>query len=169
MTQMTLAARNLLAQDTALTPLLGRSVTWSTWIFEDNPQGVRVENTQKCLIVVGEDRGYTSPNEHNTMRFPRLIIDIWADPTRNEDRSVKVNDAKDKIEAIAKLVNNHFHTVDPGTPQGNIRQWGTAEQIAAKTGVYVAGSVRREELSFSPIKDSEGSFMGRLIYGVNLI
>lgn len=167
MTSLSLAARNQLAQDTELTALLGKSLTWDTWIFDERPIGVKIENTQKCLIVVNEEDQADSPNEHNTLLFPSLVVDVWADPTRNDDKSVRVYDAKNKIEAISRLVNRHFHTVDMGTPQGGPLIWGTAEEVAEKTGVVVAASARRSGPTYSPVRDSDGSFMGRLVYAVH--
>lgn len=167
MTRLSLAARNRLAQDASLRALLGRSVSWSTWIFDENPVGVHVENTSRCLIVVSEDDEWTSPNPHNTMRFPQLLVDIWADPTRNPDRSVQRFDAKDKIEEIQALVDKHFHLPDPGTRFGVPHIWGTAEQEATKTGLVIAGSERRSTQT-SPISDSEGSWMRRITYAVNV-
>lgn len=167
MTALTLAARNQLAQDTALTALLGKSALWDTWIFDERPIGVKIENTQKCLIVVNEEDQADAPNDHNTLLFPSMIVDVWADPTRNDDKSVKVYDAKNKIEAITRLIDRHFHTVDMGTPEGGVLIWGTAEQVTAKTGVVVAASARRSGPTYSPVRDSEGSFMGRLNYAVH--
>jgi hypothetical protein len=169
MTQLSLGIRNLLSQDTALRSLLGRSVSWDTWIFSDDPVGVKVEGTQKCLIVVTENGTWSPPNSYNTQRFPRVFVDIWADPTRNSNGSVKISDAKDKIEVIVKRVNSHLHTVDQARPNGMPLIWGTAEQIADKTGVVVNGSQQLDGPDYSPIRDSAGSFMGRLTYGVNAI
>lgn len=167
MTALSMAARNLLAQDADLRPLLGRSVSWDTWIFSDDPVGVHIENTQKCLIVITENGTHAAPNEHNNARFPKLFVDIWADPTRNADLSVKKKDAKDKIEIILKQINKSLHTVHLSRPAGELIIWGTAEQIATKTGVPILGSKFLTGPDYSPVRDSEGSFMGRVTYGVN--
>lgn len=167
MTQLTLAIRNLLAQDAELRALLGKSASWDTWIFSEELIGVKVEGTQKCLIVVAEDDTWTSPNEHNTMRFPQVFVDIWADPTRNANKSIRQFDAKDKIEAIQPLIDRHLHLVDGANSEGKPRIWGTEEQIANKTGIVVTGSQRLNGPRYSPIRDSEGSWMGRFTYGIN--
>lgn len=169
MTKLSLGIRNFLAQDTALKALLGRSQSWDTWIFSDDPVGVKVESTQKCLIVITENGLWTPPNAYNTQRFPRIFVDVWADPTRNTNGSVKISDAKDKIEAIVAVVDSHLHTVDLARPDGMPWIWGTAEQISNKTGVVVSGSQHLDGPDYSPIRDSEGSFMGRVTYGVNVV
>lgn len=169
MTSLSLNVRNQLARRVSLTALLGSSAHWTTWIFDQRPIGIKVENTQKCMIVVNEFRPFTSPNEHNTMRFPQITIDIWADPTRNSNLSVKTYDADNKIEAIAKEVDAVMHTVDRGTPSGMPIIWGTQAQELAKTGSVIAGSERLDGPDYSDVKDSEGTRMGRLIYGVHLV
>lgn len=167
MTELSLAVRNLLAQDAGLKALLGKSQSWDTWIFDEKPVNVKVENTGKCLIVVNEEGQWTTPNAHNTMKFPTLLIDIWADPTRNADKSVNRFDAKKKIEDIQNFVDKYLHLVDPGDSNGNPRIWGTSGQMADKTGVVVTGSQRLNGPIFSPIRDAEEAYMGRLTYGVN--
>lgn len=176
MTALTYAARNLLAQDTELTALLGRSLNWPTWIFADKPF-VKIENSQRVLIVITQGDPWAPPNPHNTQTFPLLNVDVWADPTRNADKSVKEYDADDKIEAVVKHLNKHFHTVNVGVPydapaylgtRGMPRIWGTAEQIAEKTGVVVTGSQRLDGPSLSDMRESEGTRMGRMQYGVNV-
>lgn len=168
MTTLSLAVRNLLAQDEGLKALLGRSASWDTWIFDQKPVNVKIENTSKCFIVINESGTWAPPNLHNTMLFPRLIIDVWADPTRNANKTVQKFDAQNKVGAIQKFLDKHLHTVDPGTPSGEVRIWGTEEEIAAKTGVVVTGSQRLTGPDFSPIRDSEGSVMGSYTYGVNV-
>lgn len=167
MTKLSLDARNFLAQDTALRALLGRSASWDTWIFSDKPVGVKVEGTQKCLIVINENGGHAAPNEHNTMRFPLMIVDVWADPTRNADGSVKQDDAKDKIEVIFARLKKHFHTVHLSRPNGLPYIWGTDAQITQKTGSIVLGSIQLDEPDYSPVLDGNGAWMGRVRYGVN--
>lgn len=168
MTDLSLALRNYLAQDAELRALLGRSVSWDTWIFDESPLNVKVEGTSKCLIVINEQGTWTSPNGHNTMRFPQLIVDVWADPTRNADRSVQKLDAKTKIQDIQTVLDRHLHLTDPATSAGMPYIWGTAAQVAGKTGVVITGSHRSSGPNFSPIRDSEGSWMGQLTYDVNV-
>ena len=169
MTTLSLNVRNQLARRQSLTDLLGSSRSWSTWIFDQKPVGVKIEGTSRCMIVVNEFRPYTSPNPHNTMTFPQITIDIWADPTRNPDKSVKTWDADTKIEAIVKEVKAVMHTVDLGASNGSLIIWGTAPQVAQKTGSIIAGSTLRDGPDYSDVKDSEGSRMGRLLFDVNVV
>lgn len=168
MTVLSVAIRNYLAQDEDLKRLLGRSESWDTWIFSDHPQQVTIENNGRCLVVVTEDDQWASPNQHNTMDFPQVFVDIWADSTRNSDRSVQVFDAKDKILKIKPLIDRHLHLVNLSNPEGLPYMWGTADEILNKTGVIVAGSQRISGPKLSPVLDSPGAWMGRITYGINL-
>lgn len=173
MTTLTLAIRNELARIPGLTALLAKSASWDTWIFDERPVKAAIEGSQKCMIVVSSDRPYAGANDHNTLRFPQVHIDVWADPTRDatkENKPVKIYDAKSKIERIFPFVDKFLHRVDSGTPSGNLLIWGTAAEVASKTGVVVSGSQRISgDIEFSPVRDSEGTMMGRITYGVNLL
>lgn len=167
MTALSLAARNYLAAQPDVIALLGGDTTWSTWIFEDSPR-VLVENSGSVMIVVSEDGGWAGANEYNTARFPRLLIDIWADPTRNPDGSVRKKDAKKKIDAVYKAVDKCLHLVHKSLPGGLSIQWGTAEQMAERTGLRIDGSVRSGEPSYDPTFDNEGGYMARVVYNVSI-
>lgn len=168
MTELSLAARNFLAQDERVTSLLGRSASWDTWIFSEVPYA-KIENTQRCLVVISEGPPWTDMNPHNRLYFPTLRVDIWADPTRNpSDNSVRIEDAKDKAIEVMRAIDWSMHLVDPGRPSdGMPYMWGTAEQISQKTGIVVTGSFKDSGPEFSPIKDSPGSWMARVVYAVN--
>ncbi len=169
MSALTLAIRNTLAQDSGLTALLASSPTVGTWIFDTRPLGARFEQNSKCLIVISEeDEDWTSPNQHNTMTFPQVHVDIWADPDRNADKSIRKWNAQDKIKAIQPFIDRWLHLVDPGTSEGLPYVFGTATEMADKTGVVIVSSERRRGPVFSPISNAEGAFMGRISYGIML-
>jgi hypothetical protein len=117
-------------------------------------------------------------NSHNNMQFPRLFVDIWADPTRLIDNSPETWDADDKIEKLIPLLDRHFHTanldVSPyvnviyGRP-GDPRIWGTADQIEHRTGQIILGSERAQGPDYSDVRDGNGARMARLIYNVSKI
>lgn len=171
MTVLSLAVRNTLAQDEALKTLLGKSVTWDTWIFDERPVNVTVEKTSKCMIVVNEIRPWTQSNDHNSMTFPTIVIDIWADPTRNTgaDKSVRLFDAKAKIKLIEKYVDKHLKTIDMADRFGLPIIWGTPAQIANKTGVVIAASQKLTGPDFEPVNGTDGAWMASYTYGVNQV
>lgn len=165
MTQLSLAVRNTLAQDPAVTALVAHSASWDTWIFDEKPIGARFENNGTCLIVINEVGTWTDANEHNRLYFPLLQVDIWADPDRRADKTILRDNARQKILTIQRAIDRTLHTVT-GSPQGWY-VWGTAAEIANRTGVFVAGSKRRSGPDFSDIDNTEKAVMGRYTYGVN--
>ncbi len=169
MTALSLAVQRTLARDTALTSLLAKSTILGPWVFDEKPTGAKIEGTQKCLIVINEGPQWTSPNTHNTLKFPTLYVDIWADPTRNDDGSVRVENAKNKIENIQKQVDRILNRMDSGTDAGGLIIFGTAAQVSTKSGVAVASSKRMAGPVYSEVTDSLGSWMGRLTYSIQLL
>lgn len=167
MTRLTYAMTQELLKDPRITDYMGGSVTFPNWIF-DTKNYAKVEGSQKGMIVIVQDGAYTAPNDHNTMRFPRIYVDVWVDPTRNADKSVKRDDADERIERIHQLISEHFHTVSMNLG-GMPLVWGSEADIAAGKGVYVGGSIRQDEPSYADIANGDGGRMGTVIYGVNLL
>lgn len=177
MSALSLAATRLLLQDDAVLALVGNSDDdgLGPWIADQTPFFL-IENSQRVGVVINEADEWDAPNPHNSQQFPRLQVDIWADPTRNWDNSVARYDADDKIDAVQRLIEVHFHTKNLDVPSdapewwgavGYPRVWGNAEQIAHRSGITIFGSERQVGTLTSPIADVEGGRMRRLRYGVN--
>lgn len=166
---LALDARNWLAQQPSVTALLGSDDIWDTWIFSGEPQR-RIENTQRCAIVIFVDDAWSPANAHNTLSFPRLVVDVWADPTRdNVSKAIKKQDAKAKVHSVYKAVDKFLHTVNMDNGQGGVIQWGSPSDLAADRASRIISSARLDGFpSFSPVKDGNGAWMGRVRYGVTL-
>lgn len=163
--RLTLSIRNYLAQQPEVRELLGSDKTWDTWIFADKPY-VKIENTGKAMIVIQIDGGWSAPNDHNTMKFPRVFVDVWADPDRNPDGSVKKPNADDKIAKVHDAVMRYLHTVNMNR-NGKPLVWGTKQQMDTYTGVVVAGSAKQNEPEYSDVRDGNGARMASSRYGIN--
>ena len=150
------------------------------WVFDTMPYANIEKKSHQALIVITHDGTWQSPNEHNTARFVRINVDIWASPTRQADGTVIRNDADDLIEEVMEAIRPYLHTVNPSVPgnsttdpvlpylgkPGQPRIWGTASQIAAGTGVLVIGSQALNEPTFNDVKDGNGARMARYSFGV---
>lgn len=164
--RLTLSVRNHLAQKPSVTALLGKNATWDTWIFADKPY-VKIENTAAAMIVIALGNGWTDANDHNTLWFPSIIVDVWADPDRNPDKSVKAFNADDKIMGVHRAVAQYLHLVDLGN-KGMPLSWGTPEQEADNSGALISGSTRaRGYIDFSDQRDNPGGRMGSVTYNIN--
>lgn len=173
MTAFTLAARNLLVQDPDIRANVGSSPHWATWVFEDHPM-VLLEYSQTCLIVISENGTWSAMESGFNVRYPLFRVDVWADPTRNPDNTVKAYDATDKIEAIFPFLQRHFHPTNTGVPPdapafmgspGGMRRWGTPEQMVVGKGVTLLNCELRAGPIYSDITDVDGGVMGRFEYG----
>ncbi len=138
-------------------PYIGEDAAWDMgWIF-DAKLRVTLENTQLCAIVVNYGGGWSPPNIHNTMRFPQVVVDIWADPTRNSDHSVKYDDARAKAFRVYEAVYKVMHTVNRSLPAGTSIHWGD-ERIVSSEALA--------EPDITPVSDGNGAYMLRARFGI---
>jgi hypothetical protein len=184
---VTLAARNTIVQipdvqDMVASGQIGKSTNWMDgWVFDTRPYAAIEKWSNKALLVVSDSGTWQTPNPHNTNRFPAIYIDVWASPTRNDDGSVKMDDAEDLIEKIMAALMPVFHTVNVDVPgrtgaplvpylgrPGYVRRWGTAAEIASGKGVQVLHSELLGEPVYSPVEDGNGALMSRCRFGLSI-
>lgn len=187
MIRITRALRNMLVQTPEIQSrvqdkTIGSDATWATgWVFADMPEANIEKRSHQALIVVSYDGQWQEPNAHNTARFPRILLDIWASPTRQPGGSPRQPDADLLIEEIFEDIRPYIHTIQPSVPgnrdldqtkpylgrPGNPRIWGTFAEIATATGVLVMSSQQVSEPTFFDVKDGNGARMGRYVLGVH--
>lgn len=56
-------------------------------IFQYRPWAT-IEGTSTTCAVLTSDGGWAGANLHNTLRFPRLTLNLWCDPIRDSSRNV---------------------------------------------------------------------------------
>jgi hypothetical protein len=166
MTKLVYAVRNMLVQHTEVTSLLGIDDLDDPMIYAYSPEAT-IENTGKSMIVINVESGWGA-NDHNTARFPTLVIDIWSDPTRNADLSVQKKDASLKAEAVYEAIDKLLHLVDKSVPGGGAVYWGTATEIANKTGIRINSSARQNEPMERPAFDNQGAVVWTVRYDVSI-
>jgi hypothetical protein len=148
------AARTHLAAQTALTALLGSDSVYATWIFQWEPY-VDFEGTSKVGVVLVARGGWTSRAFHNTASFPRLVVQIFADPTRDANRNVISLDARDKAWKVLEALDRSLHR-----PGGINELWGT---------VRVYQSHREDEPDWIAEPDGDGLVVCTVSYGLSVI
>lgn len=57
-------------------------------IFGYRPWNDTIEGTSTTCAVLSSEGGWAGANLHNTLRFPRLTLNIWADPQRDGGHNV---------------------------------------------------------------------------------
>lgn len=139
-------------------PWIGIDDAWDRgWIF-DSRLGTALENTQRCAIVVSYAGGWQIPLDGNTNHFPAVVVDIWADPTRNPDHSYQYNDADDKLFKIYEAVFAVLHRTHRADDAGNSIFFN---------GGRIISSESLGEPDITSVTDGNGSRMMRCRFGIS--
>jgi hypothetical protein len=111
-----------------------------------------IQQTQKLAVVVQHEGGWATPNIHNTLRFPRLLVNIWIDPIRD----AQGNKADPRIQARA---NACFEVIDKflHMAAGGDLMFGP---------VRVVDCVRLTEPAIDNVRDGDGMVLLRAFYAV---
>jgi hypothetical protein len=160
MPDLVTAARRELASHSDLTDLLGSDATYSTWIFRWRPY-VIVEGTSSAAIVLSRRAAHAAPNTHNTMRFPRLQVEIFADELRNAaGNPTRAARAEDYCESVFDVMDKYLHR-----PDAKGFYWGAEGD---DPGLRILSSWRLDELDVVDVPDGDGMVRGLVSYGVTL-
>lgn len=82
----------------------------------------RMEGSQSTAVVIQHDGGWATPNIHNTLRFPRLVLNVWADPLRDEQNNNVDPRVQGRANACFEIVDRFLHlTAGPDRMFGSIR------------------------------------------------
>lgn len=149
------ATRRELAAHSSVTALLGSDARFSTWIFRWRPY-VSIEGTGEASIVVSSRAGWSTANRHNTAKFPRLQIEIYADLARNNDLNPAGRTAEDLARQVFEAVDKVLHRVD-----SNNIQWGNTD---GKLRIH--SSVRSQEPTVEDVPNGDGLVRSLVFYDV---
>lgn len=70
-----------------------------------------VQGTSGRALVVRKAGGWAPPDHVQSSEFPELVVECWADPDRNPDGAVRVDNAVDKAYALYRMIDPLFHRV----------------------------------------------------------
>jgi hypothetical protein len=69
-----------------------------------------VEGSSKTAAVLTNDGGWAGANLHNTLRFPRLTLNLWSDPMRDGGRNVTNGpEVMRRCFAVYKVFDRYLH------------------------------------------------------------
>lgn len=112
-----------------------------------------MEGSSSTSAMVYRDGGWAGPNLHNTLRFPRLTVEVWVDPIRDPQNNViDPGEAHRRIEYVYEVFDWHLHR-----PQGGQQMWGTVRTIAC---------VRLSEPTVYAVPDGDGLLRLVVAYAV---
>lgn len=122
------------------------------WLFQDDLY-TTVESSQSQAAVISYAGGWAGPNPYNTLRFPRLSLDIVADPMRDSGGNpIRPGELKRRVMSVYKVFDTHLHR-----PQGGDQTWGTVRTIAA---------ARLGEPFLYPLSAGGGAQRLQVFYGI---
>lgn len=114
---------------------------------------VAMEGTSSTAAVISRAGGWAGANLHNTLRFPRISLDIYADPQRDAGNVTDPGEAERRIDATYKIFDTHLHR-----PQSGIQMWGDVRTVAA---------TRLGEPDVYPVPDGDGLLRLQVFYGIS--
>ena len=131
------AVRRHLLDQGAITNLVQRRV-WKfvLRLFDDDGAPKALEGSGLAAIVLKRRRGWTSPDMQKTSEFPLLVVECWADNSREEDGTVIKLDAEDRAAQLYREVDRILHLAD-----GSHNQWPEGRSDA----LYIEGCHRAAE------------------------
>ena len=152
---ITEAVRALLAADAELVALVGGEVG-QPWIMRGDAQLV-VEGTGEAAVSIRCVGNWRGPTGHNTMRFPRLIISVWVDPTRDASGcQAQASDAvEDRGRAIFDIVSRILHR-----PAGKSFQ---------SNGTTIVSCLMLSEPDYRTVEGGSGLRAGEASFGLSAV
>lgn len=110
-----------------LTDLLGKfDSDGAPYLFQDEIRFAELEGTQKTALVVADGGSWGSSNEHNTMEFPRIRIELYVDPIRDSMLNwTEPSEAQRRGRLIWQVIRKILHR-----PQGGDRMWGQVRTLS---------------------------------------
>lgn len=114
---------------------------------------VDVEGTSSTACLLFSEGGWTGSNLYNTMRFPRLSMEIWADPLRDGQNNVTdPGEVWRRANRAYQVIDQHLHR-----PQGGRQWWGSLRTIDC---------VRMAEPTVYEVPDGDGLIRLLVSYAV---
>lgn len=89
---------------------------------------VEMEGSQSTAAVISSDTGWAAPNLHNTLRFPRVVLTLYADPARDSQGNVTdPGEVRRRIDDAFTVFDRRLHRVSGGT-----QMWGTVRTVSCE-------------------------------------
>jgi hypothetical protein len=122
------------------------------WLFQ-HTLWAELEGSGGTAAVISRAGGWAAPNTYNTARFPRIALDIWADPIRDAANHVTdPGEVQRRADAAYQILDAHLHNAAAGD-----RMWGTVRTITC---------VRLAEPNVYTVPDGDGLLRLETFYGI---
>lgn len=146
--------RKFLAGKTDLLALLGATDD-EPWLFQGKLYQV-MEGTQSSAVVLSTMGGWSTPLDYGTAEFPRLSVELYVDPIRDEDNNyIEQAETRRRALLILRTLNKHLHRVIHAS-----QMWGTVRTV---------GSQRLAEPLLYEVPNGDGMLRAQVFYGVQVL
>jgi hypothetical protein len=136
----------------AVTDLLTAYPDGTPWLFQQD-LWQDLEGTGGTAAVIVVDSGWAAPNTYNTMRFPRLQLDLYADPIRDPARNItQPGETRRRLARLFDVFDQRLHQ-----PAGREQFWGD---------IRVIGSIRLGEPSTVAVPEGDGLTRLQVFYAI---
>lgn len=150
------AVQAYLASLTAVVDAVSADAT-GPYIFQyDDFRGVK--GTGNVALVISANGSWTTPNQNNTMQFPRILVEAYADVSRDPTtHDMTRPDGQEKAQILLQVVTKVLHR-----PQGG----GLPGVAVGADGLRVLGSLRLGEPTYPALPDGDGVIVGTVDFGL---
>jgi hypothetical protein len=122
------------------------------WLYQHTLWN-RIEGTQSQAAVIARAGGWAGANDYNTLRFPRLSLEIYVDPIRDSGGNQTMpGETNRRIEQVWRVFDNLLHRPSPDTVM-----WGD---------IRVITSTRLGEPTVYVVPDGDGSLRLQQYYAI---
>lgn len=131
-------------------------------INQDGNPARAVQGTGTSAVTLNCRGGWGAANDHNTARFPQLLVFVWSDLTRpnNDNGMIQARDAEQRCGRVAEAIENLFH--DPANHLGFI---GTPADFPPH-GVFIHKSVQGMQLNITDVPNGDGVVKGEIRFNL---
>lgn len=122
-------------------------------IFQYRLWAGQFEGASSSAIVITNEGGWATPNPHNTMRFPRVVLNVWCDPLRDDGHNAtNLPEVQRRAMWVFEQADKYLHI-----PGGDTMIWGETRVIS---------SVRLVEPVLYTVPDGDGIVRLQAYYAV---
>lgn len=138
----------------AVTAQLGVTPAGTPYLFQHN-LFVTMEGTSSTAAVLGYGGSWTGSNAHNTMRFPRLSLELYCDPLRDSGQNVtEPGETWRRLNKTFTVLDRYLHRVGGGE-----QYWGSIRTLS---------SVRQSDPTIYAVPDGNGLLRAQVFYAIEM-
>jgi hypothetical protein len=140
--------------------LLGSNDTWDHFVFRGNEEDalpVILTSSGSSGVLLTHGGYWGAQNHHNTMKFPLLMVGMFADTTR-DDNAIPTNltsqTGKDRALRMFEIINPIFHD-----PTNTIHRFGT---------IPIVSTFESQPPMVDQVPESDGLYRVLAVYELTL-